>query len=185
MAVNQSPYNGFQSEQKLLMFWYSIFLMGVFSLVLLYYLDREGRRLEAAMMLTVVAQLREATMIKTAELLVLERKADLKKFVNSNPMNWLKPAPLNYSGTIGPTEKLESLQAARWYFDEATSTLVYKASEPEDFSESGPEPGVVRFRVELAYVDRNQSGSYEEGIDKVTALELNATHPFRWRNLNK
>ena len=60
------------------MFWSSVALMGILSVVLLYYLDRESRRLEATMMLTVLAQLHEAIAIKTAEVKLSEPKQGLK-----------------------------------------------------------------------------------------------------------
>lgn len=137
------------------------------------------------MMLTVLAQLHEAIAIKTAEVKLSEPKQGLKNFVNNNPMNWLKQPPMNYSGIIGVEGKVPSLQGARWYFDEVTSTLLYKAAEESDLVGSDMERGIARFRVELVYIDKNRSGRFEEAEDKATGLELSPVTPFRWQNLNR
>ncbi len=146
-------------------------------------------------MLTVLAQIRETVIVKTAEQRVLNQKEDLKQFVNANPMNWMKQTPLNYSGIIDGSgtadhgNDLAGLPGARWYFDQSKGQLLYKASSLEDLIIDGvpatEDHAILRFRIALHFLDRNKNRQYDENSDKILGLRVQPLQQFEWINLGR
>ncbi|ARU54817.1 MSHA pilin protein MshA [Oleiphilus messinensis] len=171
------------AAEKGLIFWLSVCIIAILVWQLLDRIEAESERLEAVMVITVLAELRELMVVKTAEKLAQNRMGDLKKFVNTNPMKWLEVQPLNYSESNLEKNKQEVDLPGHWYFNDDSGELVYQVRNSSALITDG-EPGRLRFRVQLNFLDRNGNGHWDAGQDRVLGLRLESLQSFKWSVLN-
>ncbi len=153
----------------------TLVVIAILMAVLLPALEREAMRAEQAGFRMVVGQLESVLLVKTAEMVAKDRLGDLKNFVNHNPMNWMKPPPINYIETDSQSDasrmRCHEAEPGYWFFDPVQALLVYKPNYAEGFGTQTTGDCVV-FRLALAYLDRNGNGVFDETRDRISGLTL-------------
>ncbi|MCP5168584.1 MAG: hypothetical protein H6999_02355 [Hahellaceae bacterium] len=157
--------------------WITISLISVLAFLLLRALDREVARAEQAGFRMVVAQVESVLAVKTAELVAKDQRNNLKNFVNHNPMDWMNPPPMNYSGIVTEAgsggASYHNMAAGHWYFDPQRHLLVYMPADTQGFVRiAGEVDSFIQFKVTLDFLDRNSSGAFEQNKDRILGLKL-------------
>ncbi len=142
-----------------------------------------GLRVEAerVVMEDVLGALRAGVALQAVSLIVQNRDGALARLHESNPMDSLAQVPSNYLGELDAADAAR-VPAGRWYFDRAELLLVYRVRYAEYFETEFANPPRARFRVELAYRDRNSNGRFDPGVDGFYGVRVRAVEPYRWRN---
>ncbi|MEX0958098.1 MAG: hypothetical protein WDZ63_02310 [Burkholderiales bacterium] len=100
---------------------------------------------EVVAMEMTVANLRTGLRYRVAELLLEDKVSKIPTLAESNPMDWMDPAPENYIGELDTSPEDEP--RGKWYFDHGRRELVYTANNRRFFSPSVYRDFSVRFRV--------------------------------------
>lgn len=159
----------------------SIILISILAMVFFSRASDQSQQLEAAMMETTLTQLEQALLWKTLEKSLQHKERDLQNFVNMNPFEWLEQQSLNYSGKWG--SRSAQNQAGRWFYDEQGQSVVYKVIHIDALDNSYDPSDELRFRVALDYIDRNDSGVFEEQVDRLVGLKLVSEQTYHWHVL--
>lgn len=160
--------------------WITFSIIAVLVYFLLEALQRETVRAERAAFDKVVAEMRAATVLKTSALVAADKWLELKNFVNSDPMDWMNPPPVNYSGKINGNP--EHISAGHWFYSVNEQLIVYRVRNDETMVLiQGEEPGYIRFRVAMEFVDVNRNGIYDERKDRPKGLTLERVLPSQSR----
>ena len=142
-----------------------------------------GLRVEAerVVMEEVLGALRAGVAMQAVSLIVQGRDGALARLHESNPMDSLAQLPSSYLGELDAADATR-VAAGRWYFDRAERLLVYRVRHGEYFETELANPPRARFRVELAYQDRNADGRFDAGVDGFHGVRVQAVEPYQWRN---
>ena len=174
---NSALFHWYKREKRLIL-GLSVCIIAALLVVFSQALEREMARAEEAAFKTVMAELNAILAYKTAEKMAQNKRAEIKNFVNHNPMEWMKSTPVNYSGVQD-----DSTQVApgHWFFAKAESAIVYRVINTDMIKITGTDDAeFIRFRVVLEYVDSNNNQQYDESVDRVVGLELEPLQIFQW-----
>ena len=80
-----------------------------------------------------IVSLQAALTLKTAQLTVSQRRADIAALADENPIGWLHDGPSNYLGEYYSPDN-EHFPSGNWYFDRSNKTLVYMPWVRKSFS---------------------------------------------------
>ena len=104
------------------------------------------------------------------------KMSDLKKLVDSNPMDLLAEKPENYLGVISHYT-LEEIEKGNWFYDSQAQILIYLVRNQVYFETDLKEPARAQFKILPKYSDKKQRfGSKKE----ITGLTLKELEPYRW-----
>jgi prepilin-type N-terminal cleavage/methylation domain-containing protein len=126
---------------------------------------------EKASMEQVAADLRSSVNLRTAELALENRFADLNELVLKNPFELLVRKPQNYLGVLEAPSP-EQAPGGKWYFDKRSKEVVYSVDLGRYFRSD--EQGLKRVAWHVVLV---------AGIDKPAAAQwarLELVRPYRW-----
>ncbi len=142
-----------------------------------------GLRVEAerVVMEEVLGALRAGVALQAVSHIAQNRDGALALLHESNPMDSLAQVPSSYLGELDAADATR-VPAGRWYFDRAEHLLVYRVRYGEYFETELADPPRARFRVELAYRDRNADGRFDPGVDGFYGVRVRAVEPYRWQN---
>lgn len=88
--------------------------------------------------------------------------------------------PPNYVGEKdGPPDG--ALARGIWYYDTRNHELVYTVVNTEYFRTDLPGQKRVRFRLEVAYDDRNHNGKFDPLVDVFESVTLRSPDTFEWK----
>ena len=114
-----------------------------------------------------------ALQIRIAELMIQRRESEARMLEVENPTRWLSEKPTDYGGRYP-----EQPEPGVWYFDEASSELVYVANSARRLAvESREGLKQLRFRVKIIYQPVVVSGKTIQSIGGVSLLP---SMPFQW-----
>jgi prepilin-type N-terminal cleavage/methylation domain-containing protein len=159
-----------------------VIVIGIVSLLVALALDRLfALRVEAerAALDQVLGGLRAAVATEALSLIASGRDAELTRLQGSNPMDYLLEGPASYLGEFDAPKPAE-IPPGHWYFDRSRRLLVYRVRYGDHFSSSLGSPERARFRVDVVYDDRNESGTFDPGLDGFGGARLAAEEPYRW-----
>ena len=134
---------------------------------------------ERAAMENIVGHLQSAISLTIGEHIAKDKIPDLDKYINSNPMELLADAPVNYLGSFAETPK--NIETTSWWYDTTSKSLVYHVGNPEYFQSEGQENGVAKFKIRPVYDDNNHNGRFDRG-DTLVGLKLTPLAKYRWLN---
>lgn len=127
----------------------------------------------------ILGSLRSAIGIKAGELIIRDGVQSLASLQQSNPMQLWSPPPPNYFGEF-PSDRAP-LEAGIWYFDQDAKMLIYRVRFGDYFSSSNPDfPGLARYQLRLAYLDRNHNQRYDASLDEIKGLALTPVDTYSW-----
>ncbi len=86
----------------------------------------------------------------------------------------------SYAGALGDPDP-GTIAGGTWYFDTRQRLLVYRVAHGKGFVSSLPGAKRARFRVTLAYVDRNANARFDAGVDGFSSVELVPGETYGWR----
>ena len=136
---------------------------------------------ERTAMESVLGTLKSALSIEVAAHIAKGKIPALTALQDSNPMRRLSETPKNYVGELdapGPA----TVEDGQWYFDRHDRTLVYRVSNVEYFKTALPGPARARFAVRLDYDDMNGNGRFDNGVDAIRGVRLEALEAYSWIN---
>lgn len=114
-----------------------------------------------------------ALQIRIAELMLERREGEARMLEVENPTRWLSEKPTDYGGRYP-----EQPEPGIWYFDEASSELVYVANSARRLAVESPNSlKQLRFRVKIIYQPVVVSGKTIQSIGGVSLLP---STPFQW-----
>ncbi len=175
---NSALFHWYKREKRLL-FGLSVCIIAGLLVVFSQALEREMARAEEAMFRTVVAELNAMLVYKTAEKIAQNKKAEIKNFVNHNPMEWMASTPVNYSG-IEEGDYANAVPG-HWFFSEQEGTIVYRVINTDMIRIMGAdETEFVRFRVALNYLDSNNNQQFDELRERLVGLKLASLQRYQW-----
>ena len=125
---------------------------------------------ERAAVAQVVGALRSALGLEVARRFVREGLDSIPELVDSNPMELLAQRPAGYQGEVENADP-SAFGGGEWFFDPMAGILTYMVRFQGSF-DTELMPARLRFRVALRYRDLNGSGTYEEGVDDISGLDL-------------
>ena len=136
---------------------------------------------ERTAMESVLGALRSALNIEVAAHIAKGRIPALAALQDSNPMSRLSETPKNYVGELDAPVPA-TVEGGQWYFDLHDHTLVYRVSNAEYFKTTLTGPARARFAVRLDYDDLNGNGRFDNGVDAIRGVRLEALEAYAWTN---
>lgn len=124
---------------------------------------------EAANVATMAGTMRSALGLEVAALLLDSDISAIEGLPGINPMRYLSERPENYLGEVNGVAP-ESLPVGNWYFDAASSELVYLVRYTDYFRTELPGPPRLVFRVVAVHNDR----------DELAGVRLERVNDFVW-----
>ena len=149
-----------------------IVLIGTLLVVALTRLLNYVEEAERVAVLTLESRLRSALLLETAKRVLDEDDGGVAALAGSNPMRLMLEAPYNYAGELEPDEQ-HLVGPRRWFFDLAGHQLVYRRGgrlHP-------PGQQDIRYRVRLAYEDRDGDGAFAAARDDLVGVRLHRMAP--------
>ena len=160
-------------------------------------LDALLATVEKSRLSTAVAQMNTGLKLAAAAGLMQGNLTGIAKLQGANPMalddgsdsSWSADTGSNaavyvrdrgrYVGAFASPDPA-TMPPGKWYFDTDQGHLIYRV-ESVDYFES-PLRGVkrARFRVDLAFVDKDADGLFDPGTDSFRSISLTAVEPYRW-----
>lgn len=134
---------------------------------------------ERASMETIIGHLQSAISLTIGEHVAQDRIPELNRYIDSNPMLLLADTPVNYAGSFDKPP--QNIEKGIWWFEQDTKTLVYRVGNPEYFEVSNSEKGLVKFKIQPVYDDKNRNGKFDRD-DKLVGLKLAPLYKYRWSN---
>ncbi len=115
---------------------------------------------ERAAVQRLVASVRTALALRTAQVLATRGEAGMAVLLRENPLSWLERMPENYQGVYYRPE-LKMLKTGHWHFDPSDHSINFlQASDTFTLRTSK----LLKFKVELLRIpDRTRSGGNREG----------------------
>ena len=141
-------------------------LLGVFLDRALYYRELA----EKAAMEQVALDLRSSVNLKVAELVLVNKFADLEPLAAQNPMDLLVRKPGNYRGVLAGGQAQEVVPG-NWYFDSTSKEVVYYVDSGRYFVPDEQRRMRVAWRVKLVQ---------ESGAAAPQWARLELVQPYRW-----
>lgn len=126
-----------------------------------------------------VARMQEALALRFAELVVENRLRTLPDPDSLNPLT-REAVVENHAGTRELPRRAER-EPGQWYYDTAIDNVVYVPRFPEALRWPEGEPRLLRWRTVPRWNDVNGDGTFQQGMDRVTALELVRQDEASWR----
>lgn len=152
----------------------------VFAVLVAVLLNRMGLvqdESERAQVARVLGTMRAALQFKTAELIVNSRQAEAIKFLDQNPMDWLRERPENYLGEYY-SPKAGTLPKGNWYFDRSNKTLVYLLNNGKTFEDE--QLNLLKFKVKFSDTPGNTvTSSGQASLIKGVALDQVSDHDLK------
>lgn len=144
-----------------------ISILGLFALDRFWSLRAASERAAIAQ---VTGNIRSALGLEVARYALDNRLAKLARLDGSNPMRLLAQTPIGY---IGETSRdAARIAEGSWYFDPGTKTLNYHATYRKNFDGPPEDLPLIRWRIRLAYRDRNHNRRFDPGVDAIGGLDL-------------
>lgn len=137
---------------------------------------------ESAAVRQVLGALRVGLSLQMLALVLEGRDAELPTLAAGNPMRYLGEPPVSYAGEREAPDP-QSIEPGRWYFDRSRALLVYRVRYADEFASELPAPPRLRFRVRLAFLDRDGDGRFDPGLDGLGGVRVEPAEPFQWRGL--
>ena len=122
---------------------------------------------ERVAVLTLEGSLRNALLLETAKRVLNGDDGGVVALADSNPMRLMLEAPYNYAGEL-EREQQHLVKPRHWFFDLAGHELVYRRGgrlHP-------PEQQDIRYRIYLAYEDRDGDGTFAAARDNLVGVRL-------------
>ena len=134
---------------------------------------------ERAAMETIIGHLQSAISLTIGEHIAKDRIPELKRYIDSNPMDLLADTPVNYLGSFDDAPN--NVATASWWFDTGSRTLVYHTANPDYLAVDNAEKGLAKFKIRPVYDDNNRNGRFDSG-DSLVGLKLAPLTKYRWLN---
>ena len=138
---------------------------------------------ENTLIKTVSGNLRSALGLKTAELALQNKLADLPKLAGSNPFDLLVQKPAQYLGSL-PDDHPDTQKTGIWYFSPTQKALIYTIRFTDEFKTNLSGQPRVRLKIQFIYTDTNHNRRYDAGIDGIAGLNLISPDKYKWVNTN-
>lgn len=136
-------------------------------------------RSERVAFMHVRGQLQSALLLEAADRIARGDAVSLSALEHTNPMALLIQPPSNYLGALRDPAP-GNVRHARWYFDESTGRLVYRAGRLATIATSSGPVDRVELVVRFFYADRDGDGVFDPRADDFEGLRLEAVQPFEW-----
>lgn len=136
---------------------------------------------ERTAMENVLGALKSGLSIEVAAHVAKGQIPALAALADSNPMRRLSEIPKNYAGELDAPDPA-TVEGGQWYFDRHDHTLVYRVSNVEYFKTTLAGSARARFAVRLDYDDVNGNGRFDNGVDAIRGVRLEALEAYSWIN---
>ncbi|MFQ5659799.1 MAG: hypothetical protein ACE5GZ_05190 [Gammaproteobacteria bacterium] len=155
-------------------------LIGIFITIFIYKILFLTVAAEAQSLELTINRMRARLMIYSAVQLIQHNYENIGKLIDSNPVGIAVDPPKGYIGErVAPA--VDEIQAGEWYYDSQTHLLVYNVVNSDYFAATEAGPARVRLRFTLSYIDRNENGIYDKGIDLPQSISLRPVEHYEWR----
>ena len=125
----------------------------------------------------VIASLKSAVNLQSAELVVSKGLSSIKTLENINPMSYLQELPYNYLGTKNDLQA-NHYPLASWYFDPLLNIMVYKVKNINYFVSTLP--GTPRIRLKIETIYRQEADQRQN--KKVRGISLKSMDDYFWKD---
>jgi len=117
-----------------------------------------------------IVSLQAALTLRTAQLTITQRRADIAALADENPIGWLHERPPNYLGEYYSPDN-QRLPPGHWYFNRRNKTLVYLSIDRKIFASS--KLRFLKFKVKsLRQVDIPDLTTAPATIDKLVLIQV-------------
>ncbi|RJQ49163.1 MAG: type II secretion system protein [Gammaproteobacteria bacterium] len=134
---------------------------------------------ERVAMENVVGALKSALSIEVAAHIVRDDIKGLYTLEGTNPMRRLSEKPRNYLGELAAPDPA-AIEGGNWYFDTREAALIYRVQYGDFFKTTLLGPPRARFAVRLDYDDLNGNRVFDQGVEEVHGLRLEALESYAW-----
>lgn len=136
---------------------------------------------ERAAMEEVLGALRAGVAMEMVSSLVHDESQALAELHRGNPMATLMQVPSTYLGEFEAPDP-QQIPGSRWYFDRRERLLVYRVRYGDYFETELEGPPRARFRLEVAFADRDGNERFDVGVDTVRGVAVEPAESYRWRD---
>ena len=157
-----------------------VILVGILMVIAMEKILRLDVDAERVGMQRMIGQLQSALVIEFADRVVHDGLAATRDMEAINPMSVLAKAPATYIGEFDQSVP-PGVAGGDWYFDTRSRTLVYVVRNTEFFEGVLGDPERARFRVRLAFEDRNGNGRYDAPRERIEGVIIEPVEPHRWK----
>lgn len=147
----------------------TIILVVVFVWTTIHKLSALEAAAEHASFTATVNRMKSAMMVEALSHLVRNDRAALATLEQLNPMDLMAHPPFNYAGVV---DSPVGLEPGVWYYLRSRNQLAYVFDHVPRESRGRAIGAHRRFRVRLAYEDRNGDGAFGPGVDEFEGVIL-------------
>lgn len=121
----------------------------------------------------VMGSLDSAVYVETAEIVLKEGLAAMRKLEHTNPMDYLAKLPHNYVG-VKSSEAARDVPVSSWYFDSDNDVLVYTVKNKQYFETDIEGEPRIQLKLSLVYRDNNRNSN-------IQGVRLEKSNEYSWK----
>jgi len=143
---------------------FTVILVLIFITLFFIYIGHLNEGIRQAAKKKTLNEINSALALTLYQLAIDSELDKLSQVENSNPFDFLvlyQTLPINYFGAVKHLQA-EELKTTGWYFNINTKRVIYV----------GTPTGVETYRLAFDYEDKNNSGQFEYGADKIEGLSI-------------